>query len=124
MVKILIIDDVRAYLDSLSRALASEYNVLTAANLDDAKVLMNDTIILTLIDIRLSETEISNRDGIRFLEWLRHYYPGVPAIMMSAYSDYDAAVDSLNLGAVKYLKKPINLRELKAMINLLINEEE
>jgi len=50
------------------------------------------------------------------LQWLKENYPDVKVIVMSAYRDHDAAVDALNLGAEYYLKKPINLRELKEIV--------
>jgi DNA-binding NtrC family response regulator len=124
MVKILIVDDVREYLDALSRALHGEYNVIKASNLEEAKKITNDTIKVALVDVRLSEEDAANRDGVTFLMWLKENYPKIPVIMMSAYSDFDAAVDSLNLGASRYLKKPINLRELKEQIAFLIKDME
>jgi len=124
MAKLLIVDDVREYLDSLSRALTGEHEVVTAANLDEAKKKMGDTINLALVDVRLSEEDMTNRDGVQLLRWLKEKYPKLPVVMMSAYSDFDAAVDSLNLGASRYLKKPINLRELKDLINSLTKAVE
>ncbi len=115
--KILVVDDVQEYLDSLSRVLASEYQVVKATNLKEAKGKMDHTIKLALVDIRLSEEDMANRDGILFLGWLKENYPKVPVVVMSAYRDFDAATDALNLGAKRFLKKPINLRELKDTIN-------
>lgn len=120
MVRILIVDDVIEYLNSLSRALSNEYEVVKAASLNEAREKMDATIQLALIDIRLSEAEPANRDGILFLKWLKVNFPQVSVMMMSAYSDFDAAVDAVNLGAARYLKKPINLHELKEQIALLI----
>jgi len=117
--KILILDDVPEYLNSLSRALASEHDVSTAATLEQAKEKLNGTIKLAILDVRLSEDDIANRDGIQLLGYLRQEYPQLPVIMMSAYRDFDAATDALNLGASYYLKKPINLRELKELIATL-----
>ncbi|MCG3155102.1 MAG: Chemotaxis response regulator protein-glutamate methylesterase [bacterium] len=124
MVKILIVDDVQEYLDSLSRALTGEYEVITAASLEEAKQNANATIKLALVDVRLSEAEATNCDGVLFLQWLKQNFPKVPVIMMSAYSDFDAAINSLNLGASRYLRKPINLRELKELIKALTKEAE
>lgn len=124
MARILIVDDVREYLDSLSRALGSEHEVITAASLEEARQHAGDMISVALVDVRLSEDETTNRDGVLFLQWLKQKYPNVPVIMMSAYSDFDAAINSLNLGASRYLKKPINLRELKELIKALTKEAE
>jgi DNA-binding NtrC family response regulator len=123
MKKILIVDDVPEYVSSLSRALSGEYEVVKALNLEEAKRDMDKTINLALVDVRLSEEDISNRDGIIFLGWTKDNYPNVPLVMMSAYRDFDSAVDAINLGAVHYLRKPINLRELKELISSLISEK-
>jgi DNA-binding NtrC family response regulator len=117
--KILILDDVPEYLNSLSRALASEHEVATAATLEEAKQKLDETIGLAVLDVRLSEDDIANRDGIQLLGYLKQQYPQLPVVMMSAYRDFDAATEALNLGASYYLKKPINLRELKDLITTL-----
>ncbi len=118
--KILILDDIEEYVNSLSRALTGEYEVVKAFSLEEAKKKMDNSIRLALVDIRLSEIDMSNRDGIIFLGWLKENFPDVPVIMMSAYRDFDSAVDALNLGASHYLKKPINLQELKEIISKYI----
>ena len=117
MMKILILDDVKEYVDSLARALSGEYEVVKAFSLEEAREKMDSTIKLALVDVRLSEIDMSNRDGIIFLGWVKENFPDVPVIMMSAYRDFDSAVDALNLGASYYLKKPINLRELREIID-------
>ena len=117
--KILILDDVTEYLNSLSRALGGEHEIITAASLEEARAKLDDTIQLAILDVRLSEDDIANRDGIQVLSYLRQAYPETSVIMMSAYRDFDAATDALNLGASYYLKKPINLRELKDLIRSL-----
>jgi DNA-binding NtrC family response regulator len=115
-VRILIVDDVQEYLDSLCRALRGAYDVVKATTFAEAKDKMDTTVGLALVDIRLSEEDPANRDGLLLLGWLKDSFPGVPVVMMSAYRDFDAAVDAQNLGAVHFLKKPINLRELKEVI--------
>jgi len=117
---ILIVDDVREYLDALCRALGDDYDILTAASLDAAKAKMEPGVKLALLDVRLSEEDAANRDGLLLLGWLREHHPGIPVVMMSAYRDFDAAADALNLGAARYLKKPINLRELRETIAELV----
>jgi DNA-binding NtrC family response regulator len=117
MMKILILDDIEEYLNSLARALSGEYEIVKAKSIEEAKEMMDSSVKLALVDIRLSEEDMSNRDGLIFLAWLKENYPEIPVIMMSAYRDFDSAVDALNLGASYYLKKPINIRELKDLIS-------
>jgi two-component system response regulator HydG len=95
---------------------------ITAASLNEARGRMNESVQLAILDIRLSEEDMANRDGIIFLGELKRQYPHVPVIMMSAYRDFDAVADALNLGALHYLKKPIGLRELREVIAGLANQ--
>jgi DNA-binding NtrC family response regulator len=121
--RILIVDDVAEYVQSLGRALSLEYDIVKTFTLEQAKKAMDSTISLALVDIRLSEDDMANRDGIIFLGWLKENFPNVHVVMMSAYRDFDSAVEALNLHAAGYLKKPINLRELKGLIASLLDKE-
>lgn len=115
--KILILDDVTNYLDALERALSFDYEVITASSIEEAREKTNPEIDLFLVDICLDEKKPGeDRSGINYLEWIKKNYPGKPVIVMSAYRDYEAAVDALNKGAFKYLKKPIDLQDLNSTI--------
>lgn len=122
MKRILIIDDLEDYLNAISRALSGEYGVITATNMKEAKEKMDGNVDLAIVDVRLSEDDMMNRDGIIFLRWLKENYPSVPVIMMSAYKDFESAVDALNLGAEHFIKKPINLQELRGLIHSLVQK--
>jgi DNA-binding NtrC family response regulator len=116
--RILIVDDVQEYLNAMSRALRG-YEVVQATTLSEAKEKLDASIDVVLADVRLSENDPANRDGIRLLKWAKEEHPSVPVVVMSAYRDHDAAVDAVNLGAERYLKKPINLRTLNDLISEL-----
>ncbi len=121
--KILIIDDDEAYLNSLENVLKDEYEIVKARSLEEAKEKMDKSISLTLIDIRLSQTDMTNRDGLIFLEWQRMNFPDIPAIVMSMYREFELAVDALNLGAKYFLQKPINIPQLKGVLKEILGEK-
>ena len=122
--KILVVDDIEEYLNSLENALKGEYEILKARNLNDAKSIATkeQRLNVAIVDIRLSEEDPSNKDGLVFLEWLKMNYSEVKVVMMSAYKEFDLAVDSLNLGAEYFLKKPINLVELNGILKTLLKK--
>ena len=125
MKRILIIDDIEEYLDSPANALRDEYDVLKARTLEEAKsVASREHFDIALVDIRLSEEDMTNRDGLVFLEWMKMNYPEIPVVVMSAYQEFDLAVDALNLGAEYFLKKPINLIELKGVLERVLFKEK
>ena len=116
---IVVVDDIPEYLHSLSRALDVAGHVETASTSGEAKAKINSETSIALLDIRLSESDPNNRDGILLLQWIRETFPQIKVILMSAYRDFDATVDALNLGAVGFLRKPINIQELKLKIREL-----
>ena len=84
---------------------------------------MDKTIDIALVDIVLDEGDPANKDGLLFLEWAKMNFPQPPIIMISGYKEFDIAVDSLNLGASYFLRKPINLLELRALLKTFLEKE-
>lgn len=122
MKKILIVDDIEDYLTSLENALRGDFEVVKARSLAEAKGKMDSSITVALVDIRLKEDDFENRDGLVFLEWVRMNFPNTRVIVMSAYREFDLAVEALNLGAAYFLRKPINLVELKGILRAMMEE--
>lgn len=120
MAKILIIDDVKEYVEALRNALRSEYEIDIAYSLKEAKEKANGTFSLFLVDIRLDESDPTNADGIIFLEWAKANFPKIPVVMMSAYKEFEEKKDEIiKKGAATFLKKPIDIRNLKETIRKL-----
>lgn len=117
MIRVLILDDRSDYLRALRGALRQEFDVLTSQSLEAAKEALDESVRIALIDVRLSEEDEANRDGVVFLKWAKERHPQIPMLMMSAYRNFDAAVEALNWGADYFLKKPIDLRHLKEVLH-------
>ncbi len=117
MKKVLILDDRDDYLRALRGALRKDFDPVTVKNLAEARQALDSTILVALIDVRLSEEDANNREGLDFLRWAKERHPNIPMILMSAYRDFDAVVEALNLGADYFLRKPIDLRELKELLH-------
>lgn len=113
--KVLILDDREDYLRALQAALRKDFEVVCATSVEEANRLMDAAVKVALVDVRLSELDPSNCDGLRFLEQAKREYPGTPVIMMSAYRDVDA-LETLDAGANFFLRKPIDLRELRSLL--------
>ena len=117
--RILLVDDVQEYLDSLTRALAHEHEIVQARSSAEARARIDGSFDAAIIDVRLSESDHANREGLLLLAWIKERHPEVGIIMMSAYRDFDVAVDALNAGAAYFLKKPINIGELRQQLDAL-----
>lgn len=116
MKTLLIIDDQLMYLKSLEFALKKNFNVVTAANYEQALERLKNEINIALIDIRLDENDEKNSDGLKILEWIKMNKPEISAFVMSAYREFSYAEQALNLGAKHFFRKPIDVISLIAIL--------
>jgi response regulator NasT len=106
--KILVVDDDRLVLATLVHGLSEAgYEVLDADNGDEAILLARQhRPSLALLDIRME-----GKSGFDVAEYLRDYCH-IPFMFLSAFSD-DATVARIKaLGAVAYLVKPLDVRQI------------
>lgn len=111
--KILVVDDEEnfryLFLKTLTKA---GYQVSTAENGEEAfRLLQKDSCDLALIDIKMSPM-----DGFSILKKVKKEYPRMKTIMITAYSIPDTHTRSLELGADHCLNKPVEISELKEVI--------
>ncbi len=114
--KLLVVDDLRANRDLLSRLLQKQgHTVRTAENGFQAlQMLLAETFDLVLLDILMPEM-----NGFQVLQrmkeapQLRH----VPVVVISALGEMDSIVRCIELGAEDYLPKPFDRVLLKARID-------
>ena len=60
-------------------------------------------------DIILSDVRMPGISGIDLVERLKREYPHIPIIIMTAFSDLETTVASLQKGAYEYLTKPFDI---------------
>lgn len=116
MKKLLITDDQQQYLDSLALYLKKKFEVDTATSYSEALDKLNEEWDIALIDIRLDDTDETNIDGLKILEWIKMNKPEVSTFVMSAFREFSYAEEALNLGAKHFFKKPIDILSLVAII--------
>jgi two-component system probable response regulator PhcQ len=102
---ILYVDDEEKSLKYFERAFGDDFRVLTATNAQDGFKLLQkhaDDIGLLLTDQRMP-----GEKGVWLLEHARQLRPRILRILVTAYSDFDAAIAAVNTGAIyKYVGKP------------------
>ncbi len=113
-IKLLIVDDEQAQADALSGFFKKRgYTVFTAYNLADVNnVLESDAIDICLTDLKLKDT-----NGGEVLSLVKSKNPHTPVIVMTAYGSVDDAVGLMKDGAFDFIQKPIDLKELTAIIS-------
>jgi len=106
--KILVVDDDRLVLATLTHGLAAAgYEIIDADNGDDAMLLARaHRPDLALLDIRME-----GKSGFDVAEFLRDYCQ-MPFMFLSAFSDDETVAQVKALGAVAYLVKPLDIRQI------------
>jgi two-component system nitrogen regulation response regulator GlnG len=119
MKPIWIVDDDQSIRFVLEKALAREElpvrsftnprDVLAALDEDEPQVLVSD--------IRMP-----GGSGIDLLSKVKERLPGLPVIIMTAFSDLDSAVSAFQGGAFEYLPKPFDLPKAVELIRRAVDE--
>lgn len=121
MVKILIVDDEENVRFCLSKLLEQNgYEVMTAADGYAAlRILAGKPFDLVITDINMPEM-----DGIEFLAEISRHFSHLKVIMVTAYGKVESYLDAMNLGALEYLNKPLQLDELLTVIKSLFRTDQ
>ena len=87
-----------------------------AHTLADAKQLLAEKrYALCLTDMRLPDG-----DGLELIRFINKSFAGTPVAMITAHGSMDTAIEALKRGAFDFLNKPIDLQELKSLIQSAI----
>jgi DNA-binding NtrC family response regulator len=109
MSSILIVDDDLNVLEVLEARLQSAgFDTFKAENGRDALRLLKDN----KIDLLISDMKMPGMSGMEVLSKARALQPGLPIIFLTAYGTIPDAVKAVKAGAVDYLAKPFDGREL------------
>ncbi|MEB0139049.1 MULTISPECIES: nitrogen regulation protein NR(I) [unclassified Undibacterium] len=119
MKPIWIVDDDDSIRWVIEKALARE-NLVTKSftNARDAmNALQTDTPQVLVSDIRMH-----GASGLELLQTVKAKHPGLPVIIMTAFSDLDSAVAAFQGGAFEYLAKPFDLDKAVELIRRALDE--
>ena len=72
--------------------------------------------------VLISDIRMPGGNGIDLLQQIRQSHPSLPVIIMTAYSDLDSAVASLQGGAFDYLSKPFDVDKAVDLIQRAVDE--
>ncbi|MFZ5926296.1 MAG: sigma-54-dependent transcriptional regulator [Acidobacteriota bacterium] len=113
---LLLVDDNEAFRRSLTAALSREYEVQVAASRAEARQLVVCRPDAVLLDLRLDDADPANAEGLEFLRELRRDWTGIPVVMITGYGDVATAVECMREGAVDFVEKVADLREIRARL--------
>ncbi|HUQ93549.1 MAG TPA: sigma-54 dependent transcriptional regulator [Bryobacteraceae bacterium] len=109
---LLVVDDEAAARFALKRAFQSEYTVLEAESVDEAR----HRIRSANPQVILLDYTMPGADGIVLLKELQAERESPAVIMITAFGSERVAVEAMKLGAYDYLSKPYDLEELRLVV--------
>lgn len=113
-IKILVIDDDKAFCESLEELLTDE-DYLVKYALDGPRALRlmrSERFHLGILDLKMPKMP-----GTEVLKRTRAIDPKMGIIILTAYPSVDTAVETLKDEAIDYLTKPIKVEDLRRAIN-------
>lgn len=124
MYKVLVVDDEQIVCDAVRFIISKREDHLMVCGsassgreaIELAKSLMPDIIIM---DIRMPGI-----NGIDAIKEIKHVYPDMKFIIISAYEQFEFAKQAVQLGVKEYILKPINRTKLNQILDQLIDELE
>jgi two-component system response regulator PilR (NtrC family) len=67
-------------------------------------------------DICLTDMRLPDGDGLELVEWMQSNASGVPVAVITAHGNVETAVQALKLGAFDFVSKPLDLGNLRTII--------
>lgn len=116
---ILIVDDEKTIRLALSMALEKlNIPVETAATGEEAL----EKVAQTGYDLMLLDLRLPGLDGMEVLRQVSQQLPELKVIIITAYGSIDLAVAAMKLGAVDFLQKPFDARQVREMVHRILEK--
>jgi len=114
-VKVLIVDDEEEILRTIERYFSFFEGIAltTADSFEAAKQAIDDespNVVITAVNL-------GDGNGLDLISIAQKYTKSTQVIVVTGASDTERVVDALELGAVDYIKKPLDMEELKQRLD-------
>jgi DNA-binding NtrC family response regulator len=116
---VLVVDDEQVLATAMADYL-SRYGY--AASVDGSGEKALKTIEEAPPDLIILDYRLPRMDGLQVLRKIKESHPEIGVIMLTAHGTVDKAVEAIKLGAFDYLSKPIDLEELRLVVEKALEE--
>ncbi len=124
MYRLIIVDDEPTVRFGLSNYFNwSQYGIEVIDEADDGDIALELIERLTP-DIVLTDVRMPNMDGIRLANEIKARFPATKIVFVSGLDDADYLKSALKVNAVDYIFKPVNMHELGAVVERIVEELE
>jgi len=113
MARVLIVDDDAVSCQLIAEVLQGDGVQVSWETEPGAAIALarRDRIDLAILDMRMPQM-----NGLALMQALRSDTPDLPVMIMTGFGSMDSAVEALNLGAIEYVSKPMNVEEIRAAV--------
>ncbi len=117
---VLIIDDEPDIRELLEITLG-RMNLATQAaeNVAEAKLLLKDHAF----DLCLTDMNLPDGNGLEIVALINERFPATPVAMITAHGSMDSAIEALKSGAFDYVQKPVDLDQLRNLVETALKLE-
>jgi two-component system response regulator HydG len=112
--RVLIIDDERPHAEAVAESLARvgyECVIATSGKAGADKIEKED------FDVILTDLRMEDLDGLTLLRKAKQDLPEAEVVLITGYGDVKTAVEAIKEGAANYLTKPVDMGELRAIVD-------
>jgi DNA-binding NtrC family response regulator len=114
--RILVVDDEIIQRETLGAILSDhDYTVITASGFAEAELLVRRKGF----DVVLTDFRMPDGTGLQLSQIVREIAPESSIFIMTAYADVQSVIESMRLGVVDYILKPIHVEALLKKLNVL-----
>ncbi len=112
--KIMVVEDDDGLREALvDTLLLAGYQCVPVESGEDALIKLKSQTV----DLVVSDVQMGGMSGLSLLKSIRHNYPKLPVLIMTAYGTIDDAVQAMRDGACNYMAKPFAPEVLLNMVN-------
>jgi len=119
-IKILIADDHAIVREGLKQIVAEEKDIIVAGEAENVEKLMEllakEKWSLVILDINMP-----GKSGLEALKDIKQFYPGLPVLILSMFSEDQYGIRAIKAGASGYLKKVSAPTELVTAIRKIVS---
>lgn len=113
LLRILVVDDDKNLAQTMAESLERKGHAVTVANTGKlgAQKIEQEDYDLVLTDLRMNDL-----DGLTIVKLVKEHLPDAEVYVITGFGEVKTAVEAMRLGATHYLLKPIELAELRAIV--------
>jgi DNA-binding NtrC family response regulator len=117
---ILLIDDSKPILDSLSAYLSYYLRNCTIRTADNGRMAV-EIMRSVPIDVILTDLEMPFMNGFELVAYTKMHYPAIPVLVMTGRHSPETEKKAMSIGASRYIVKPFDVDVIKDLIAIQLD---